>query len=161
MIQEYFGIQLSQTVNLAVPLTDVKMVTRLEPEIICSIPGVAPYWLGVTNQEGSLLWVLDGERFFELDGVRDRQKQKLTALILTSTLQETQRRIALVVKALEGVVNLDSAYAGQPLPLLVSPRFKHLFTTTQRYDGQSVLLLDVEAFFELLDFQSQQLATLN
>ncbi|MGK7918340.1 MAG: chemotaxis protein CheW [Prochloraceae cyanobacterium] len=161
MIQEYFGIELSQTVNLAVPLTDVKMVTRLEPEMICSIPGVAPYWLGVINQQGSLLWVLDGERFFALDGAGERQEQKLTALILTCSLEETQRRIALVIKALEGVVNLDNTDAGLPLPRVMSPQFGYLFTTTHRGDGQSVWLLDVEAFFQLLDSQSQELVTFN
>ena len=76
MIQEYFGIQLTRSVRVALPLADLETIARFQRQRICPIPGVAPFWLGVANQRGSLLWVLDGDQFFNLVPASDRQEQK-------------------------------------------------------------------------------------
>ena len=63
MDREYFSFELSTRIDLALSLTDMKVVTQFEVKNICIVPGVADFWYGVTNFKGSLIWVLDSDRF--------------------------------------------------------------------------------------------------
>ena len=63
MNREYFSFELSTGIDLALPLTDMKVAAQFEVRNICIIPGVADFWYGVTNYKGSLVWVLDSDRF--------------------------------------------------------------------------------------------------
>ena len=69
MNREYFSFELSTGIDLALPLTDMKVAAQFEVRNICIIPGVADFWYGVTNYKGSLVWVLDSDRF--LNGAGD------------------------------------------------------------------------------------------
>lgn len=138
---DYFEVQLSQSVHLALPLLDIEMVMRLQPQAICPIPGVNPCWLGVVNHTGNLLWVLDGDRLFELGTTELRQSQPLTAVLLSHFIQGTKRQAALVVKELEGVVNVETKSIKA-----ASPTFP--FTHFDKLDGQSITILDSTTFFQ-------------
>ena len=92
MIQDYFSIQLSGDLRVALPLTHVETVARFQRQIICPIPGIPPFWLGVINQKGSLLWVLDGDRFFELASSLDQASPNLTTVILSCWVKETRQQ---------------------------------------------------------------------
>ncbi|MGK7876379.1 MAG: chemotaxis protein CheW [Xenococcaceae cyanobacterium] len=156
MIQEYFGIQLSHSVRVALPLTDVETFAHIQRQRISPIPGVAKFWLGVANQRGSLLWVLDADQFFDLVPASDHQEQQLTAVVLTRLIQGTQRRVAWIVKELEGVLPVHSTQS-QPLPPPLQPRFQTLFTATFKQDDKTIVVLDSEAFFQALRPQSNAL----
>ena len=63
MDREYFSVELSTGIDLALSLTDMKVVAQFEAKNICIVPGVADFWYGVTNFKGSLIWVLNSDRF--------------------------------------------------------------------------------------------------
>ena len=59
MLKDYFHVQLGSAEQLAIPLdnaTEAISAIRLD---VCPIPGVPAYLLGVINQRGRLLWMLD------------------------------------------------------------------------------------------------------
>lgn len=108
MKKDYFTIELSDSIHLALPLENMGTVIQIDPEKICLIPGVSNYLLGVTNYQGSLLWVLDTEHFFQLESNSRNWKQSLTAIILKSSIPGTQKKVALIVKKIQGVLNIKN-----------------------------------------------------
>ena len=114
---------------------------------------VAPFWLGVTHERGSLLWVLNGDRFFELVTESDSPEQNLAAVVLSCWLRETQRRVVLVVKEWLGVGSLYSSELEEVSWGLPS-QFDSLFTSIVITDEKKYGLLDPMAFFEQLSQNS-------
>ena len=108
MKKDYFGIELSQAINLALPLENMGTVIQIEPQKICLVPGVSNSLLGVINYQGSLLWVLDIEDFFNIEAESQQCKKSLTAIIMKSSLSGTRKKVALVVKKIQGVLNLNT-----------------------------------------------------
>ena len=107
MDREYFCFELSTGIDLAVSLADMKVVAQFEVPNICVVPGVADLWHGVTNFKGSLVWVLDSSRFFNI-AKSDRQSQKLTSVILAR--QQTQKKVAIVTRQLKGIISVEAAH---------------------------------------------------
>ncbi|MEA5508705.1 chemotaxis protein CheW [Crocosphaera sp. UHCC 0190] len=108
MKQDYFGVELSQSVQLALPLENIGTVIQINPDNICLVPGVSPYLLGVINHQGSLLWILDTHRFLNLESDFCSFPKSLTAIILKSPITGTRKKVALVVKKLQGVLTLKT-----------------------------------------------------
>ena len=104
MDREYFSVELSTGIDLALSLTDLKVVAQFEVPNICVVPGVADFWYGVTNFKGSLVWVLDSDCFFNVSQ-SDRQSRKLTSIILDR--QQTQKKVAIVTRQLKGIISVD------------------------------------------------------
>jgi len=154
MIQEYFGVQLSWNLSVALPLTSVGTVTRIETKKICVLPGVAPFWLGITNQQGSLLWVLDTEMFFELVVPKEQQERALTTIVLSGKFQGSSVRVAWIVNKLEGVLSiaksdLESSYL-KSLPPPLDPKYQKVFPVAIEQRDRLLIVLDSAAFFETL-----------
>lgn len=147
MTQEYFAVQLSPALGLALPLSDMESATRISLPQICSMPGVAPFWLGVINYQGSLLWVLDSDRFFELKSSPGAKGEALTAVILRRQIDGSQRRVALIVQALQGVLSLDSFASVSPQALPLAARFYPLFQGAMEGESQRLGILDSDGFF--------------
>lgn len=59
MLNDYFFVQLRQSLKVALPLDSTREVISLTYGEICPVPGVSPALLGVANQRGKLLWVLE------------------------------------------------------------------------------------------------------
>lgn len=108
MKKDYFGIELSQSINLALPLENMGTVIQIEPQKICLVPGVSNSLLGVINYQGSLLWVLDIDDFFKIKSESQHYKRSLTAIIMKSSLSGTRKKVALVVQKIQGVLNLNT-----------------------------------------------------
>ena len=106
MSQEYFSVALSSNVNLAIPLSSMGAVIQVEAQNICTIPGVADFWHGTINFKGSLLWVLDSDRYFKLDGKRNRHTNKHTAVIIQQDRSQSSKKIALITSKLLGIASL-------------------------------------------------------
>ena len=149
MIQEYFGIQLSGGVRLALSLKDLGTVESFPRPTICPIPGVAPYWLGVVNHRGSLLWLLDGDHFFNLRPYSERNQTKLTVVTLNHQVAGVSRQVGWSVATLEGILNLNPNKT-LPWPDLLATEFESLFTAVVKHDDRPIFMLDSAVFFDSL-----------
>lgn len=157
MTQEYFAVELSASVQLGLPLVDMETVVQFEQKDICLVPGVAPFWYGVVNFKGSLLWVLDSDRFFNLavnpDSTSDRFNSKLTSVLLTHNIKGTQRRIALVVQKLQGLLTVESSKL-KPLSTSVPSSLQTVCKAAVETENRITYILDPEAFLQQLHQQS-------
>ena len=102
MDREYFSVELSPGIDLAFSLSDMKVVVQFEVKNICVVPGVADFWYGVTNFKGSLIWVLNSERAFNI--ANNRQPKKLTSVILH---QQQAQKVAIVTRQLKGIISIE------------------------------------------------------
>lgn len=100
--REYFTIKLTTEINLGVALADLVTVVQFATRDICAVPGVAEFWYGVVNYKGSLLWVLDSDRFFEF-GDNPKSAQKLTTIVVRDRSSD-HKQVALVTPELKGIV---------------------------------------------------------
>jgi twitching motility protein PilI len=154
MLTEYFHIQLSPTTELLLPLDNTAGVVTLTLEQVCPIPGVAPTLLGVANQRGKLLWVLDLSGLLGLvSSVRNAHaKTNLTLVVLNGSVHTTReqdlRQVGCVVSLLKGIVSLDPEQF-QPVPAEFSPALKLYGTGVARLE-QPVTALNVNAIFTAL-----------
>lgn len=157
MNQEYFAVELSASIRLGLTLEDMATVTQFEQKDICIVPGVAPFWHGVVNFKGSLLWVLDTDRFFnlekELETISDRWNLKFTSILLTHQIQGTQRRVALVVKKLEGLFTVQSSQL-QPISTALPSSLQTICKAAVERENKITYILDTEAFLQQLHQQS-------
>ena len=108
MNQEYFSVQLASNIDLGIPLENMGAVIQLEVNNICPVPGVAAFWYGVVNFKGSLLWVLDSDRYFHLATKQNKLNKKLTAVILKQNPAKSSKQIALVTQQLIGINSLEA-----------------------------------------------------
>lgn len=107
MNQEYFNILLSPQVCLGIPLENMGVVIQLEISNICPVPGVADFWYGVTNHKGSLLWVLDSDRYFDLGNEQNSSNTKITAVVLKHQQEKSNKKIAIIAQKLIGIAALE------------------------------------------------------
>lgn len=157
MIKDYFHIQVRQSVQLALPLENVMEVMTINWEKICPIPGVATALLGVTNQRGQLLWVLDlGDLLSELLGlapspIRYRVGERLKLLTITlNPIEEVPnkgtRKLACVVSGLKGAISLDINDI-KPIPPNLVSSFGSFLSGVAVIGKLPVALLNVPAIF--------------
>jgi twitching motility protein PilI len=154
MLTEYFHIQLSPATELLLPLDNTVGVITLMLEQICPIPGVAPTLLGVANQRGKLLWVLDLNGLLGLGSSvkQAHAKTNLTLVVLNSNVhaarEQDLRQIGCVVSLLKGIVSLAPEQL-QPVPVKFPPALK-LYGVGVSNVEQPVTVLNVNAIFTAL-----------
>jgi twitching motility protein PilI len=151
MNSEFFSFQLADSIRIALPLTHVEKIIQIPQQQICPLPGIASYWAGIANYQGSLLWVLDSEQFFNLVPSRLLKKANWTAIVVTFQTPEIRRRIAISVKSLNGILAVDlatSSHSSSLFPLL--PQFQPLFSSSIFYEDELLLFLEIEQFFASL-----------
>jgi twitching motility protein PilI len=113
MIQEYFKVLLSPDISLAIPLNNMGEVMQIAPENICVVPGIADFWHGAINFKGSLLWVLDSDRYFNFTSQPNLEPIKLTAVIIKQSQPENNQKIALTTSKLLGIITPKSEELAQ------------------------------------------------
>jgi twitching motility protein PilI len=153
MHQEYFSIQLSPEINLGVPLSVMGTVVQLETKNICTVPGVADFWYGVINFKGSLIWVLDSDRYFNLENKTNSLYKKLTAVTIKYQLDSSFREIALVTQKLVGIVSLESDHL-QQFPDYIPPRLRDCCSPSVAQDTQNTYILNSTSLLQQLYQQS-------
>ena len=89
--QEYFTVELGSKITLGLPLNEMGIVAQFDIANICTVPGVAEFWYGVVNFKGSLLWILDSDRFFFFFFQRNKLPQKLTALVVKNQQLDSEK----------------------------------------------------------------------
>jgi chemotaxis signal transduction protein len=149
MIQEYCRLRVSSLLRIAIPVTYVDEVLQLQPQDISPIPGVDSCLLGITNQRGSLLWVLHLEKFL---GIQPKLLSKpIIAIAMRMKMSDGGiRRLACVVMALEEMMTLDSQKL-IPLPDKLPPRAKALLSGLAKLDDNTYGILNVPEVFRLLN----------
>lgn len=160
MVKDYFRIQLRQSVHLALPLESVAEVMTLAVSEICPVPGVTSALLGVVNQRGQLLWVLElADLLSDLLGlapspVQYRRRDRLTLLVIHpksagETIAHAAPRLACVVSALKGIVSLNPEKFN-PIPATFSPAFSAFLAGLIETEDLPVAVLNVSAIFAAL-----------
>jgi len=160
MLKDYFYIQLRQSVRLALPVENVAEVMTVTWSDICPIPGVASSLLGVVNQRGQLLWVVElADLLSDVlclapSPLRYRSREQLTLAVLagnpaSATTSGAPPRLACVVSALKGIVSLNPAEL-KPIPASFSPAFSSFLSGLTEIEQFSVAVLNVSAVFAAL-----------
>ncbi|BAW95325.1 CheW-like domain containing protein [[Synechococcus] sp. NIES-970] len=132
--------------KLLVPLQDIAEVVTIQRQDICPIPGVAPGILGVANQRGQLIWIMDlcEIRGDEAASKRLNPQEKLTIMLL----QQAQGQVGCVVAQLQGIVSLD-LQQGQKIEAQWQTFYP--FCDRQLSEGEDwAFLLDIMQLFEYL-----------
>jgi twitching motility protein PilI len=146
---EFFSFQLADSIQVALPLNHVEKIIQVPRQQICPLPGITPYWAGITSYQGTLLWILDGEQFFNLPA-HPLKRYHHTAVVMTLQTSETRRRIALSVQSLKGMIALDLSTASDPFLCPLPPQFQSLFCASIFAENDLLLVLEVDHFFNSL-----------
>lgn len=172
MNQEYFTVEIASKITLGLLLSEMDTVTQLETQNICTVPGVEDFWYGVVNFKGSLLWILDSDRFFNLDQARHKLPQKLTAVVVKNSQLGNEKQVAIVTQQLKGIVAIEPSRCA-PIADDVSPQLRQCCSTAANIDApmeaqeetlettvaQSIYLLDSAALLQLLHQKSILVST--
>jgi twitching motility protein PilI len=150
---DYFHIQLRQSVTVLLPLESTAEVMTLTRGGICPIPGVAHALLGVVNQRGRLLWVMELSDLLLIkpSPVPLRSQDSLTIVaISTSDSPANERRVGCVVSTLKGIVPLDPAKF-RPMPTRFPPSLRSLFSGVAEVDRSPAGILNVNAVLNAIE----------
>ncbi len=144
MVSDYFCGQLRQSVNVLFPLSSTQEVISLTYGEICSVPGVSSALIGVVNQRGKLLWVLDLSDLLQIAPERkvSRAQDNLTLLILSDNTKSEQQ-VGCVISALTGIISVDLSL--QSLSFNSSSVWKFLGVNSIVLDGKNYAVIDVQA----------------
>lgn len=144
MINDYFCGQLRQSLKVLFLLENTQEVISVKYGEISPVPGVSSALLGVVNQRGKLLWVLDLSDLLQipLDQTNRRASDTLTLLLLSNSKTSGQQ-VGCVVSALEGIISLDIAVQSlTPNYSLVS---KSLGIKNISFEGENYSAIDAQA----------------
>ena len=152
-MQEYFCIGLSNSVYLGLSLEHVDKLITLQPKDICLIPGIADFWLGVINYKSSLLWILDLEKFLDIAQNSKKNKSQQTVLILNYSVGNYQKKVALIIKSLEGVFEFEQDQIVVPHSS-IPPKLQNICDTFTSQNEKDIALVKTEILLEQLSQQS-------
>lgn len=152
---DYFHVQLRRSVTVLLPLQSTAEVMTLRRGEVCPIPGVNTALLGVVNQRGKLLWVMDLSDLLKIEPAPTtlRSQDNLIVVVLASSDSPTnERRVGCVVSALKGIVPLDPAKF-RPLPSKISPFLRSLFSGIAEVERSPAGILNVDVVLETINYK--------
>jgi twitching motility protein PilI len=166
MNQEYFTVEIASKITLGLLLSEMDTVTQLETQNICTVPGVEDFWYGVVNFRGSLLWILDSDRFFNLDQTHHKQLHRLTAVVVKNPQLGAEKQVAIVTHQLKGIMSIEPSCC-TPMTDNVSLQLRQCCSTVAQIDAQtdvqeeaqSIYLLDAAALLQQLHQKSMLVST--
>ncbi|MBE9196407.1 chemotaxis protein CheW [Synechocystis sp. LEGE 06083] len=138
MVEDYFWIDLGLALTVAIPLTKTREVLSFPLNSLCLIPGVRPELLGVSNQRGNLLWVMDLPRLLSPTTAKPLNYRTLNNTKAVVLVGESAQ-VAVIAEGLKGIVSFERGEI-KPLrePFLLGEGNK---------DGETILILDVDQVF--------------
>ncbi|PSB33788.1 chemotaxis protein CheW [Chlorogloea sp. CCALA 695] len=147
MITDYFCCQLRQSVKVLFPLESTEEVISLAYEEICPVPGVSASLIGVVNQRGKLLWVLELSDLLQIepDKKNRRSPDTLTLLVLSGN-HNSEQQVGCVISHLEGIISVDLTV--QSLISDSTLAWKELKTNSIVLDNEKHTLIDVQAVLQ-------------
>ena len=156
--QEYFTVELASKITLGLSLSEMVTVAQFETKNICIVPGVAEFWYGVVNFKGSLLWILDSDRFFNLRQKYHKISPKLTVVVVKNRLSSSNKQVAIVVRQLKGIAAVSPSNF-KPLSNKISPRLRQCCSTAAQVEEQIINIIDSEALLQQLSKESMLIST--
>ena len=166
MSRDYFHIELRQSVQVLLPLESTAEVISLTVGALCPIPGVPPALLGVVNQRGRLLWVVELSDLLGLapSPRRLQSQDKLTLVVLTassahSTAGQESRQLGCVVSTLKGIVPLEPAKF-KPVSARLSPTLGSFLSNMAEIGQSPVAVLNTDAVLTALSVPTTSLIPL-
>lgn len=138
MVVDYFWIDVGLALTVAVPLAKTREVLSFPLGSLCLIPGVRPELLGVSNQRGNLLWVLDLPRLLSpttANPLNYRTLENTKALVLAGESIQA----AAIAKGLKGIVSFSQEE--------LTPINESFLVGEGKKDGETILILDVDQVF--------------
>ncbi|TAF57230.1 MAG: chemotaxis protein CheW [Oscillatoriales cyanobacterium] len=156
--EDYFKVRVSGDVRIALPLSHVQTVLKIEPQLVCPIPGLDVSLLGAVNREGQLIWVMDLSHVLGLGFVYCSPGQRLAAVVLSSANNSSghQGSLACVVSALEGVF---TPLHVQKIDKRLKPRLRDLLQRVAYHDRLGIAILEPDHLFDLVQDRQLQAAT--
>ena len=153
MYQEYFSIELSSDIDLAIPLENMGAVIQVETKSICTVPGIANFWYGVVNFKGSLLWILDSNLYFDLNHKIDIRQKKLTAVIVKQYQNDNSNKVAIITPKLTGIITLNPE---EIKPLIETQQFslKQCCSSIAKRESKRIFILNPINLLKHLNQQS-------
>lgn len=143
---DYFIVEIENAQKLGIPLEVVIEVININIKDVCPIPGVKANLLGVINQRGKLLWLLDLNQLL-IDN-NNYQKWKNNLTILVSKYQEKQ--FGLVVKKLQEIkyINNTELQEVDSKTLDANKYFKYLSQIDSQYQ---LKIINLEAIYQYIN----------
>ena len=150
MLSQYFYVQIYPATGLLIPLEHTVGAIALTSEQICPIPGISPALLGVVNQRGSLLWVLELSDLLGL-GHPNLSNYNLTLLVLTARGAngniDSESQVGCVVSVLKEIVFLNPE---QFKPVPADSPIRSFLSGVTEIEQSLVSILNVNAVFTTL-----------
>ena len=106
--------------------------------------------VGVVNFKGSLLWILDCDRYFDLNSQQNAHSKKLTVIIIKC--DQDSRQVALVTPKLTGIITVDSEL--EQLTNSASSELANCCDNIIVNENKSTYILDSERLLKQLHQQS-------
>jgi twitching motility protein PilI len=138
MVTDYFWIDLGLALTVAIPLGKTREVLSFPLSSLCLIPGVRPELLGVSNQRGNLLWVVDLPRLISpttANSLNYRTLENTKAVVLAGESIQA----AAIAKGLKGIVSFSEGE--------LTPINDPFLLGEGKKDGETILILDVDQVF--------------
>ncbi len=156
MLADYFYIKLGQDIRFALPVAQVQGVLTLHPREICPLPGMNPAVLGVANQRGKLLWILDLANFLsqllELAPLQTlTEKENFTVVVVSDpgNLPANAWQLGCAIASTHGIVPLNSAEF-KPFPAQLTGVLGKCCSALADIDRVPVAILNLGAVFTAL-----------
>ena len=140
MTVDFFQVELEPSFSLIIPLERTAEVLSLQWAELCPIPGINAALLGISNQRGRLLWMVDIAALLGLTTVERviNNPEKSTAIVFT----KDELRVAGVVARLKGIATLDhQRIQAHPHPCLQGRIM---------FEAERLHVLDGDSVFEAL-----------
>ncbi|QUS60191.1 chemotaxis protein CheW [Synechocystis sp. PCC 7339] len=141
MVEDYFWIDLGLALTVAIPLTKTREVLSFSLSSLCLIPGVRPELLGVSNQRGNLLWVMDLPRLLSPATAKPLNYRTLNNTKAVVLVGESAQ-VAAIAEGLKGIVSFE--------PGEIKPLREPFLLGEGNKDGETILILDVDQIFAWL-----------
>ena len=109
MTTDYFWIDLGLDISVAIPLTKTREVLSFPLSSLCLIPGVRPELLGVSNQRGNLLWVIDLPQLLLPTRGRYQAPQTLGNTKAVVLAGEGGFQAAAIAEGFKGILSFEAA----------------------------------------------------
>lgn len=150
---------LSGSIRVALPLSEVETVCKINQRQVCPIPGVQPSLLGVFNSQGTLTWVWDISEYMELGSQLYKPGKDWTAVVITrknkgqKERQQKKISVACLVDQLQGVFAPSEI---KPFTKPVKPKLQPLFAGVAYSEKQKIAVLNPSALLEALYSEKDQ-----
>lgn len=138
MVTDYFWIDLGLALTVAIPLAKTREVLSFPLNSLCLIPGVRPELLGVSNQRGNLLWVVDLARLLSptmASSLNYRTLENTKAVVLAGDSLQA----AAIARGLKGIVSFSEEE--------LTPINDRFLLGEGKKNGETILILDVDQIF--------------